>query len=61
MKFSLASALFAASALVGIANAVTMHVITVGKGGKLEFCPNQITAATGDLVQFQFYPKVIIA
>ena len=37
-----------------------MHVVTVGKDGKLAFCPESIAAASGDLVQFQFYPKVFI-
>jgi len=35
-----------------------MHIVTVGKDGQLAFCPESITAASGDLVQFQFYPKV---
>jgi plastocyanin len=53
MKFQVASALFA---LAGTVAAQTMHVVTVGNGG-LKFCPEQITAASGDLVQFQFYPN----
>lgn len=55
MKFQLASALLALSS---VASATVMHIVTVGKDGKLTFCPDQITAASGDLVQFQFYPKV---
>jgi len=54
MKFQIASALLALSTL---ASATVMHVVTVGKDGQLAFCPEQITAASGDLVQFQFYPK----
>jgi len=54
MKFQIASALLALSSVV---SATVMHVVTVGKDGKLAFCPEQITAASGDLVQFQFYPK----
>lgn len=54
MKFQVASALFA---LAGTVAGQTMHVVTVGNGG-LQFCPEQITAASGDLVQFQFYPNV---
>lgn len=56
MKFQLASSLLALSSVV---SATVMHVVTVGKDGKLAFCPEQITAASGDLVQFQFYPKVL--
>ena len=55
MKFQLATSLLALSSVV---SATVMHVVTVGKDGKLAFCPEQITAASGDLVQFQFYPKV---
>jgi hypothetical protein len=54
MKSQVVSALLA---LVGTVSAQTMHVVTVGNGG-LQFCPEQITAATGDLIQFQFYPNV---
>ncbi|KAK1593758.1 Cupredoxin [Colletotrichum navitas] len=32
------------------------HVVKVGDGG-LTFSPNDIKAAVGDLVEFQFYPK----
>jgi hypothetical protein len=45
-------------ALGTLASATVMHVVTVGENGALAFCPEQITAAAGDLVQFQFYPKV---
>jgi len=54
MKFQLAATLLA---LCGMARATTMHIVTLGKGGELVFCPDQITAEPGDLVQFQFYPK----
>ena len=55
MMFQIATTLLAISAL---ASATVMHVVTVGKDGQLKFCPEQITADDGDLVQFQFYPKV---
>jgi len=54
MKFQLATSLLALSSMV---SATVMHIVSVGKDGKLAFCPEQITAASGDLVQFQFYPK----
>ena len=36
---------------------VNTHVVMVGQGG-LTFSPANVIAAPGDLVQFQFYPKV---
>jgi len=56
MMFQLATTLLALSTL---ATAQVMHVVTVGENGQLAFCPEQITAEAGDLVQFQFYPKVL--
>src|SRR5579862_5826437 len=58
MKFGIVASLLALSSM---ANATVMHIVSVGKDGKLEFCPNQITANSGDLVQFQFYPKVYLS
>jgi plastocyanin len=58
MLFNIASALLAIGSLTSLASATVMHVVTVGKDGKLAFCPESLTAASGDLVQFQFYPKV---
>jgi len=55
MKFQIVSSLLALCTLV---SANTMHVVTVGMNGQLAFCPEQITADSGDLVQFQYYPKV---
>jgi plastocyanin len=56
MKFQqIVPALFA---LASVASATVMHIVSVGKDGKLAFCPESITAAPGDIVQFQFYPKV---
>ena len=41
------------------AGMVATHVIQVGgPNGSLTFSPENIKAAVGDLVQFQFYPKV---
>ena len=38
---------------------VKQHVVQVGDAsGALKFYPDTVTAATGDLVQFQFYPRV---
>jgi plastocyanin len=38
---------------------VTTHTIQVGgPNGSLAFFPNNIKAAPGDMVQFQFHPKV---
>jgi len=66
-KFSL----LAAAAAVGIASAATTtssaatpsgsvkaHVVQVSdKNGDITFTPDSITAAPGELVQFQFYPQ----
>jgi len=43
----------AITALVGIASAQKMHVVSVGAKGNT-FSPDKITAAVGDMVQFQF-------
>lgn len=42
------------------AQEVTTHVIQVGDmaGTALKFFPEKVTAKKGDLIQFQFYPKV---
>jgi len=58
MLFNIASALVALGSLTSLTSATVMHIVTVGKDGQLAFCPDSITAASGDLVQFQFYPKV---
>lgn len=41
--------------LLPFAYAATTHVIGVGDGG-LVFKPDSITAAAGDMLEFQFYP-----
>ena len=56
MKYQIASA--ALLAFTGLTSASVLHVVTVGANGQLAFCPEQITANPGDMVQFQFYPKV---
>lgn len=44
------------------AGMVATHVVQVGgKAGALVFEPNNVIAAPGDLVQFQFNPKVRLA
>ncbi|KAL6706050.1 hypothetical protein ACN47E_006152 [Coniothyrium glycines] len=42
----------------GVAGQVNTHIIQVGgPNGSLAFYPNNVKAAAGDLVQFQFHPK----
>ncbi|KAL7910917.1 Cupredoxin [Trichoderma velutinum] len=44
------------SSLVGAASAASsLQVVTVGKDGSLSYSPDQITAAVGSQVEFQFY------
>lgn len=44
--------------LTGAAGMVSTHIIQVGgPNGSLAFFPNNVKAAPGDLVQFQFHPK----
>lgn len=40
---------------------VKVHVVKVGWNGELLFSPENVKADVGDIVQFQFYPKVRIA
>jgi hypothetical protein len=47
----------ASTGTVAAAGEVLTHLVTVGDGG-LVFSPANVIAAPGDLVQFQFYPKV---
>jgi plastocyanin len=49
---AVATSLFAGNVL-----AQTNHVVQVGGAAGLVFTPNQITAAIGDTVEFQFIPK----
>lgn len=45
----------ALSALLGVASAQKVHVVSVGsKNGSLTFMPDNMKAAAGDMVQFQF-------
>lgn len=36
---------------------ITVHTVTVGKGGYNMFVPNATIANAGDIVQFVFYPQ----
>lgn len=49
---------FALAALASLASAqntgTKMHVVTVGINGTLKFSPESVTAAVGDMIQFQF-------
>ena len=54
MKAILTSIVFGAS----MAFAGQTHVITVGAGGELAYNPNQLTAAVGDTLLFQFLAGV---
>jgi len=45
----------AAAVVATSASGKTVHVVQVGASG-LTFTPNAITAAVGDIVEFQFYP-----
>lgn len=51
----LSTALAFAAIPVAVLGAV--HTVTVGAGGKLAYDPNNITAAVGDQVNFQFMAK----
>ena len=55
MKTFVASVLVLGASLV---QAGTNHVVTLGQGGQLQFNPNQVTAAIGDTVTFQFLAGV---
>ena len=42
------------------AGMVTTHIVQVGgPNGSLAFYPSNVVAQAGDLVQFQFHPKVL--
>lgn len=40
------------------ASQVTVHVVQVGPDGQLSFSPENVQANPGDMVQYQFHPKV---
>jgi plastocyanin len=49
----------AAAPSAPVAGMVNTHVVRVGgPNGTLRFFPDTLAAEIGDLVQFQFYPKV---
>jgi len=59
MQFSTLAlvALSIGSSLVAAQSAITVHVIRVGStNGTLAYFPNNIKAAVGDMIQFQFAP-----
>lgn len=51
------SAIVASSALLGLALAEDHTVRVGGANGELTFDPNSLTAAEGDTVTFNFWPK----
>lgn len=65
MLFSKAAIFTTATTLAGLVSAQTtgtgqakVHTVQVGdKDGGLKFYPEQLDAAVGDMVRFQFYPK----
>lgn len=57
MKSIIASAVVALSALMAQA-ASSNHVVTVGAGGALAYSPNNLVAAVGDTITFQFVAGV---
>jgi plastocyanin len=42
----------------GSSGQVKVHVVKVGWNGQLSFSPENIQANPGEMVQFQYYPKV---
>ena len=48
----------AASAALAAGDAPSTHVVTVGADNMLVYNPSTIFASAGDIIQFQFYPKV---
>jgi plastocyanin len=54
MKGFIASLLLLAASMAQ----ATDHVVTLGAGGALKFSPDQLTAAQGDTVTFEFLAGV---
>jgi plastocyanin len=50
MMSSLSAVLFLGASMAYAANTI----VTVGAGGQLAFAPNQVVAAVGDTISFQF-------
>lgn len=50
------STIFASALMGALASAQTVHVVSVGSTGEnpLTFSPNNLQAAAGDMIQFQF-------
>jgi len=55
MQFSRSLVALVAATGASLVSAQTIHNVTVGVGG-LVYNPNQITAAMGDIVSFEFHP-----
>jgi hypothetical protein len=53
---------FVASAVVVLSSALmaqaASHIVSVGSGGALEYSPNNVVAAVGDTITFQFLAGV---
>jgi hypothetical protein len=58
--FSSLSLVAAVRGLSTSASQVTVHVVQVGPDGQLSFSPENIQANPGDMVQYQFHPKVCV-
>jgi len=58
MTATAAAAMAATSTMAASMGTEAVHVVQVGSNGSLTFSPNNVIAAVGDLVQFQFNPKV---
>jgi len=58
MKSIVASAVVALSALM-VQAASSNHVVTVGANGELSYTPNNLVAAVGDTITFQFVAGVL--
>lgn len=57
MTATAAAAMAATSTMAASMGTEIVHVVQVGSNGSLTFSPNNVIAAVGDLVQFQFNPK----
>ncbi|KAG8857343.1 hypothetical protein FRB96_005830 [Tulasnella sp. 330] len=55
MQFTSSIVALLAATSAAFVSAATFNV-TVGDGGELAFNPNQVTAAPGDIVNFEFHP-----
>ena len=44
---------------LGVAVQAANHIVQVAPGGSLTYSPNNVTAAVGDTIEFQFESNVI--